>query len=52
MSEIHCRVCKNRRGCKVKQKDINNCKNFKMQQDNSTWYLEGNSGMRHPLEYD
>ena len=50
--DIYCSVCANINQENCDKEDVENCKNFKMKQDNTTWYLEGNSGIRHPLDMD
>lgn len=48
--EIYCSVCVHQDSCEHKNPDT--CLNFKIKQDTRTWYLERNSGMRHPLDMD
>jgi len=50
MDEYYCRRCEHQNNCN--KKDLDDCESFKLKQDNSIWYLEGNSGIRHPLDMD
>jgi hypothetical protein len=51
MDKYYCERCEHEKNCNKKY-DSDDCNFFKLKQDKSTWYLEGNSGIRHPLDMD